>query len=73
MRTVRRKDVALTEEVDRFEDMSGSFQTYVGWTAELNGPASTGEQIRISRSADHAGEALLLLTEALKEEGYELQ
>ncbi|QDP65448.1 MAG: hypothetical protein Tp182DCM212571_66 [Prokaryotic dsDNA virus sp.] len=73
IRIVKREDVTLTEEVDRIEDMSGSFRTYATWFAALNGPASTGERVEMSRVADHAGEALLLLTEALKEEGYELQ
>lgn len=73
MATVSRKDVTLSEETAECFDVYYDSREVTFWTAELDGLASTGERVSMSRSAEHAGEALLLLTEALKEEGYELQ
>lgn len=44
------------------------------WYARVDGSVTpTKERVRMLRSAKSAGEALLLLTEALEEQGWELR
>lgn len=76
--TVSRKDITLRENVE-YHPATGdhlSARTIVYWTATFDGRISrisTGETLEMSREATHAGEALLLLEEALKELGLELR
>ncbi len=69
--TVKRSNITLSEE--REFSYPGDATHDVRWIANLHGKSSTGEWVSMDRSATHAGEALLVLTEALKEEGYVVQ
>jgi hypothetical protein len=75
--TVRRKDITLTESRRELYDVEldgmRTDHTTSSWTAELYGALSTGEDVNMSRTAEHAGEALLLLTEVIQAEGWEIE
>lgn len=74
--TVCRKDITLeenVERVDRFNFDHLEYSEVITWSATLYGALSTGEDVNMSRTAEHAGEALLLLTEAIEAEGWELK
>lgn len=67
---IERRYVTLSEE--REYTLSGDH--FVEWTATVHGRVTgAGETLEMSRTAPHAGEALLRLTEALAAEGYELR
>lgn len=67
---IERRYVTLSEE----REVTFSGIQSVEWTATVHGRVTgTGETLEMSRTASHAGEALLRLTEALAEEGYELR
>lgn len=66
---IERKYVELEENVE----MVSILDEVVSWYAHVDGPASTGERVKMSRWSKSAGEALLLLTEALEEQGYALR
>lgn len=72
---IERRYVELEEETpeDSYDPERGKMLTARTWYARVNGPASTKERISMSRSSKSAGEALLLLTEALEEQGYALR
>lgn len=68
-------DVELIENVN-WGNFSGEDSIASStWTAEVTYAKlrPTKERVSISRTAKSAGEALLLLTEALKEQGWELR
>lgn len=67
---IERRYVELEEETEYRIDGVVSERT---WFARVDGPASTKERVQMSRSSKSAGEALLLLTEALAEQGWELR
>ena len=73
--TVRRSDIELVERVEKIFTLTeyGADDRFVEWEAVLDGELSTGERVRMSRTAEHAGEALLLLAEAIKEQGWVLE
>lgn len=66
MATVSRSDITLEEE--RYPETLTEYSVY--WTARLDGRTSSGETVQMSRTANHAGEALALLEEALEKEGW---
>lgn len=71
---IKRKHIILEEEFNKEVSLDGAFETItLDWVASINGPLSTGEIIQMERSSKSAGEALLLLTEALEEQGWELR
>lgn len=71
---LKRKHVILEEEVKRDYNPDTAEVSFTGeWTASINAPLNTGEVIQLERSSKSAGEALLLLTEALAEQGWELR
>ena len=69
--TVQRSDILLEEY---HEEAGTLYEPYARvshyWTATLDGPLSTGEHVRISRTGEHAGEALLALRSAIEAEGW---
>lgn len=65
---IERKYVELSEDVEQI-----GLDAFSTWNAHIYGPSSTGENVTLSRYSASAGEALLLLTEALAEQGYELR
>lgn len=68
---IERRYVELEEEIEYLLDGSESYRT---WYARVDGPVTpTKERVQMSRSSKSAGEALLLLTEALAEQGWELR
>lgn len=69
---VRRKDIELSEEQETFEMFANS-KILTTWVATLNGNLSTGEEVSMSRDSASAGEALLLLTEAIEAQGWEIR
>lgn len=71
VKTVKRKDITLEEEQEFVSFEQGPVATH--WLASFYGNASTGENVQMSRASASAGEALLLLTEALAEQGYEVR
>lgn len=67
---IERRYVELEEDVEHYDDAV----TYRTWYARVDGPVTpTKERVQMSRSSKSAGEALLLLTEALAEQGWELR
>jgi len=71
---LKHRDVELEEQVD-FDYTLGygaaSETTY--WVARVDAELSpTKETVRMSRQSKSAGEALLLLKEAIEEQGWEL-
>lgn len=67
---LERRHVELEEEVEYDYDMSVTSRL---WWARAYGPLiPTKETIDISRSSKSAGEALLLLKEAIEKQGWEL-
>lgn len=71
---IERYYVELEEDVEyECSLIEGRIETTRQWIARVNGPASTKERVSMSRSSKSAGEALLLLTEALEEQGYALR
>lgn len=71
--TVRRRDIELREDYDTVSDLTLTSIPQVVWVAELRGRLSTGPYVELSRQADHAGEALTLLEEAVRAEGWEIE
>jgi len=68
---IERRYVELEEEI---EYGSTGIETYRRWYARVDGPVGpTKERVQMSRSSQSAGEALLLLTEAMAEQGWELR
>lgn len=68
---IDRRYVELEEEA---ELAPGGYVTERTWTARVDGIlVPSKERLIMSRSAPSAGEALLLLTEALEEQGWELR
>lgn len=71
---IERRYVELEEYTESTMGLVGAVEEpYRYWVAHVSGPASTKEYVRMSRSSKSAGEALLLLTEALEEQGYALR
>lgn len=71
---IERRYVELEEEVEYESSLlDGETETSRQWVARIYGPASTKETVSMRRSSKSAGEALLLLTEALAEQGWELR
>lgn len=71
---LKRKHVILEEETKTgYSLASASANVIRQWVASINAPLSTGEVIQLERSSHSAGGALLLLTEALAEQGWELR
>lgn len=64
--TVQRSDILLEQE----HEIISFTQQLTFWTATLDGPLSTGEHVHISRTGEHAGEALLSLRSAIEAEGW---
>ena len=65
---IERRHVTLSEE---HEDTVPGAAAETYWSARVNGPLiPTKEYIEMERSSKSAGEALLLLTEALAEQGW---
>jgi hypothetical protein len=58
---LRRKDITLEECLPNW------------WVAVLEGKSSRGHAVRLGRGAEHAGEALALLEETVKREGFVLR
>jgi hypothetical protein len=71
--TVNRKDITLTEETELSYSFDTAHPETVSWVASFFGETSTGETVDISRSSKSANEALLLLENALVEQGWKLQ
>lgn len=73
--TGSRKDITLLENVEYYPAIGDHMpaRTTVYWTATFDGRISTGEALEMSREATHAGEAPLLLEDALKELGLEFR
>lgn len=68
---IERRYVELEEET---EYMLGGETPMRTWIARVDGLiVPTKERVQMSRSSKSAGEALLLLTEALAEQGWELR
>ena len=70
--TVKRSDIELQEDYDTVYDLTITSIPQVVWVAELRGRLSTGPCVQLSRQADHAGEALLRLEEAIEAQGWRL-
>lgn len=71
---LERKYVELHEETeDGYSLENDRLELIRTWYARADGPLSTGEQIQVVRSSQSLGEALLLLTEALEEQGWRLR
>lgn len=71
--TVKRRDIELREDYDTVYDLTITSITQVVWVAGLRGRLSTGPHVELSRQADHAGEALSLLEEAIRAQGWEIE
>ena len=71
--TVKRRDIEPREEYKEVYDLTFTTIPQVVWVAELRGRLSTGPCVEISRQADHAGEALLRLEEAIRAQGWEIE
>ena len=74
--TVKRRDIELYEEPHEVEmPYTDPYPkpTENVWVAGLRGRLSTGPHVELSRQADHAGEALLLLEEAIRAQGWEIE
>lgn len=65
---INRRYIELREEF-RYELLTSTARC---WVAEIDGPLDTGENVRMSREAATAGEALEALTVALEEQGWAL-
>lgn len=72
-KTVRRRDITLSEEREIGYGLVGAVKDFIYWNATFSGGASSGESVVLSRTSKSAGEALLLLEEALNEQGYEVR
>lgn len=69
---LRHRNITVTE--DRQYDSVFSEAKTAYWTATMDGYAHPdGESVVMSREAASAGEAILLLKEALEEQGYEVR
>lgn len=71
---LKRKYITLEEELDYYWTLTSRDEVESSsWVARYQGPSDTEEEVVISRSSKHAGEALLLLEEAIREEGMVLE
>jgi hypothetical protein len=73
--TVKRKHISLFEEVEHAWNLldGGVTATRIQWRAALEGRLSTGEYVDMSREAASAGEALVLLEEAIADSGWRIE
>lgn len=71
--TISRKDITLEEQIEYLPTFSGPEETQTQWEARFCGELPSGETLEMRRTSQHAGEALLLLEDALKELGLELR
>lgn len=66
-------DVELEEVTEEDWALAGGVSTYRYWVASVNAKLNpTNETVSMSRQSKSAGEALLLLKEAIEEQGWEL-
>lgn len=72
---IDRRYVELEEYTESTTGLVGDVEEpYRYWVARVDGRAvPTKERVQLSRWSKSAGEALLLLTEALEEQGWELR